>query len=127
MADIVFTGEYSLEAKFDIINITELVIVMSIYGFDQFNLPLNFKPILVPQFLVTEDNNTPKFGLGFRRENDELIYFYTQTTTKTKNPTNHSLHFEAKIEHYITYVSFSVDVSSVRYIPYHYIANLNLI
>lgn len=115
MADIVFTGEYSLEAKFDIINITELVIIMSIYGFDQFNLPLNFKPILVPQFLVTEDNNTPKFGLGFRKENDELIYFYTQTTTKTTKPTNHSLHFEAKIEHFITYVSFSVDVSSVRY------------
>lgn len=111
MADIVFTGEYSLEARFDIINITELVIVMSIYGFDQFNLPLNFIPILVPQFLVTENNASPKFGLGFRQPNDELIYFYTQTSARTKQRTNHSLSFTANLEHFLTYVSFSVDVS----------------
>lgn len=84
---------------------------MSIYGFDSFNIPLHFQPILVPQFLLTQDNASPKFGLGFRRPNDELIYFATQTTAKTKTKQNHSLSFEESVEHFITYVSFSVDVS----------------
>lgn len=110
-ADIAFTGEYSLEAKFHLYNITEMVIVMSIYGFDSFNVPLHFQPILVPQFLLTQDNAAPKFGLGFRQPFDELIYFATQTTARTKTKQNHSLTFEESVEHFITYVSFSVDVS----------------
>lgn len=84
---------------------------MSIYGFDQFNLPLNFKPILVPQFLLAQDNRSSKFGLGFRELNDDLIYFHTQTSRQTDRATNHSITFTARVEHYITYVSFSVDVS----------------
>lgn len=114
-ADISFTGEYSLAAHFQLVNITELVIVMSIYGFDQFSVPLHFRPILVPQFLIAGDGDvgggTPKFGLGFRRPADELVYFYTQSTTRTDGARNHSLIFETLVEHYITYVSFAVDVS----------------
>lgn len=111
-ADIAFTGEYSLAATFHLVNITELVIVMSIYGFDQFSVPLDFRPILVPQFLRSADGGAPKFGLGFRQHADELVYFYTQQTTRTTAARNHSLVFEALlVEHYITYVSFAVDVS----------------
>lgn len=110
-ADIAFTGEYSLAATFHLVNITELVIVMSIYGFDRFAVPLDFRPILVPQHLQAADGGTPKFGLGFRRDADELVFFYTQSTQRTDGSRNHSLVFEATLEHYITYVSFAVDVS----------------
>lgn len=88
---------------------------MSIYGFDSFNVPLHFQPILVPQFLLAQDNASPKFGLGFRQPQDELIFFATQSTAKTKAALNHSLAFDETVEHYITYVSFSVDVSVVKY------------
>lgn len=111
MANIAFTGDYSLEARFDLINITELIVIMTIYGYDQFDIPLNFTPILVPQYLITESNESPKFGVGFRQENDELVYFATKTSSKTNATTNHTLSFTAEIEHYITYVSFTVDVS----------------
>lgn len=117
-ADISFTGEYSLAATFHLVNITELVIVMSIYGFDQFSVPLDFQPILVPQSLRIADGGVDgsdgsgaKFGLGFRRAADELVYFYTQSTLRTDALRNHTLVFETELEHHITYVSFAVDVS----------------
>lgn len=116
-ADIAFTGEYSLAATFHLVNITELVIVMSIYGFDRFSVPLDFRPILVPQFLHRADGGAPKFGLGFRRPADELVYFYTQQTQRTPAAArNHSLVFEARLEHYITYATFAVDVSWVFFL-----------
>lgn len=114
-ADIAFTGDASLAAHFELVNITELVIVMSIYGFDQFAVPLDFRPILRPQFLLSgaadAEGGTPQFGLGFRRRGDELVHFYPQETTRTDGRRNHSLVFETVVRDYITYVSFAVDVS----------------
>lgn len=82
-----------------------------VYGYEQYNVPADFQPILVPQFLIMEEDDKPKFGVGFRQSNDELIYFQTQSSIKTKYLTNHTLEFSADVEHFISYVSFSVDVS----------------
>lgn len=63
-AEIFFTGNYSLESKFFLFNVTELLVTLVVYGFEQYNVPKDFQPILVPQFLITEDDDTPKFGIG---------------------------------------------------------------
>lgn len=110
-AEIVFTSNYSLESKFFLINVTDLIVTLAVYGFEQYNVPSDFQPILVPQFLIMEDDDVPKFGVGFRQFDDELLYFLTQSSIKTIQLTNHSLEFSTVIEHFITYVSFSVDVS----------------
>ncbi|XP_037052173.1 uncharacterized protein LOC119085782 [Bradysia coprophila] len=109
LAEIVFTGNYSLESKFFLYNVTKLLVTLVVYGFEQYNVPSDFQPILVPQFLITEDDDTPKFGVGFRQPNDELLYFQTQSSIKTKYLTNHTLDFIAEVDHFITYVSFTVD------------------
>lgn len=90
-----------------------MIVTLVVYGFEQYNVPSNFQPILVPQFLIMEDDDTPKFGVGFRQSDDELLYFQTQSSIKTKYLTNHTLEFSADVDHFITYVSFSVDVSEL--------------
>lgn len=100
-----------MESKFFLFNVTELIVTLVVYGFEQYNVPSDFQPILVPQFLIMEDDDTPKFGVGFRQSDDELLYFQTQSSIKTKYLTNHTLEFSADVDHFITYVSFSVDVS----------------
>lgn len=64
LAEIVFTGNYSLESKFFLYNVTKLMVTLVVYGYEQYNVPSDFQPILVPQFLITEDDDTPKFGVG---------------------------------------------------------------
>lgn len=64
LAEIVFTGNYSLESKFFLYNVTKLMVTLVVYGFEQYNVPSDFQPILVPQFLITEEDDTPKFGVG---------------------------------------------------------------
>ena len=109
-----FTGEHSIEAQFDIINITELIVIMTVYGFDEFVVPLSFEPILYPEHYNPDTNDMVKYGTGFRQEDDELIYFATKSTNRTEYETNHSLTFSIEINHFITYASFSVDVSTYR-------------
>lgn len=101
-----------MESKFFLFNVTELIVTLVVYGYEQYNVPSDFQPILVPQFLIMEDDDTPKFGVGFRQSDDELVYFQTQSSIKTKYLTNHTLEFSADVDHFITYVSFSVDVSA---------------
>ncbi len=40
------------------------MVTLVVYGYEQYNVPSDFQPILVPQFLITEDDDTPKFGVG---------------------------------------------------------------
>lgn len=110
-ANIKLTSDHSIEAEIFVRNTTQLIVTMIVYGVDQLNVPTYFQPILVPKFLIHEDANTSKLSIGMRQENDQLVFYRTQSTKPTATLTNHSMEFDIDIDQIITCISFSVNVS----------------